>query len=155
MTFRFEEREIPGVYTVYPKIIPDVRGISMEAFKISDLQSLGIKKFVQTNYTRSFKNVLRGLHYQKNPFAQGKLISVLAGEVFDVAVDLRKDSPTFGKSIHQSLSSQNSEMLYIPEGFAHGFYVLSASETMIVSPDSRYWPPVTINLSPGAKPSRT
>ena len=98
----------------------------METYKYSEFASAGITEhFVQDNYSRSTKGVLRGLHYQKHPKAQGKLVMVITGEIYDVAVDIRKGSPTWGKWVGQTLSGENHHMLYVPLGFAHGFYVTS------------------------------
>jgi dTDP-4-dehydrorhamnose 3,5-epimerase len=115
-----------GVLILAPKVFSDDRGFFLESYhqtRVNDL--LGIKHaFVQDNHSRSVKNVLRGLHYQVN-FPQGKLVRVTRGEIFDVAVDLRKNSPSFGKWAGMVLSEQNHHMAWIPPGFAHGFLVLS------------------------------
>ena len=108
------------------KKFTDTRGFFMETFRESDFAGHGIDcPFVQDNYSRSTRGVLRGLHYQKDPFAQGKLVIVFKGAVFDVGVDIRKDSPTYGKWIGEVLSDENQRMLYLPPGIAHGFCVLS------------------------------
>lgn len=126
MGFRFDKLEIPDVVHITPDVYRDERGFFLEVFKLGDFEEYGIKKpFVQVNHSRSGQGVLRGLHYQVAPHAQGKLVTVVAGEVFDVAVDIRKDSPTFGKWVGKNLSAQDKNMLYIPEGFAHGFCVTS------------------------------
>ena len=126
MPFEFKKLEIPDVILVEPKIFPDDRGFFLESYKASDFIKNGItEKFVQDNHSRSCKGVLRGLHYQLNPFAQGKLVRCLKGELFDVAVDIRKGSDTFGKWVGEYLSEENKKMLYIPAGFAHGFYTVS------------------------------
>ena len=104
----------------------DERGFFMEMYKRSEFSKYGITQiFVQDNHSHSVRGVLRGLHYQKQPAAQAKLISVIRGEVFDVAVDIRKGSPTYGRWVSEILSQRNHRMLYVPEGFAHGFLVLS------------------------------
>lgn len=117
---------IPDVLILEPKVFGDDRGFFYESFNQKILaQSAGIyDAFVQDNHSRSVKNVLRGLHYQTNQ-PQGKLVRVVVGEVYDVAVDIRKSSPTFGKWIGINLSAANKRMLWIPKGFAHGFLVLS------------------------------
>ena len=117
--------KIPDVLILEPKLHGDSRGYFMETFRASLFQERGIKlKFVQDNQSRSTQGTLRGLHYQ-HAFPQGKLVRVLAGEVFDVAVDLRGSSPTFGRWVGEYLSSENNKQLWIPPGFAHGFYVTS------------------------------
>jgi dTDP-4-dehydrorhamnose 3,5-epimerase len=116
---------IPGVLIVEPKVFADGRGFFFESYQRQRFEAAGIPgDFVQDNHSRSMCGVLRGLHYQiKQP--QGKLVRVVSGEVFDVAVDIRRSSPTFGKWMGINLSAQNKKMLWMPAGFAHGFYVLS------------------------------
>jgi dTDP-4-dehydrorhamnose 3,5-epimerase len=116
---------IPSVKLIKPRRFEDDRGFFCQTYHEKQYQEAGIpSRFVQDNWSRSSKGVLRGLHYQlKNP--QAKLVSVLRGEVFDVAVDVRKGSPTFGKWVAEILSEENGHQLYVPEGFAHGFLVLS------------------------------
>lgn len=116
---------IPDIVIIEPRVFEDPRGAFFEAYNQQKFSDAGIQRsFVQDNQSVSKKNVLRGLHYQiRQP--QGKLIRVLLGEVFDVAVDCRRSSPNFGRFIHVTLSSENRKMLWIPEGFAHGFLVLS------------------------------
>jgi dTDP-4-dehydrorhamnose 3,5-epimerase len=119
------ELEIPGVLLIEPRVFPDERGFFVETFQTERYRQHGIAvNFVQDNLSRSSRGVLRGLHLQ-NPKAQGKLVSVPLGEVFDVAVDLRVGSKTFGKWVSALLSGENQHQLYIPEGCAHGFCVLS------------------------------
>ncbi|MCC7211468.1 MAG: dTDP-4-dehydrorhamnose 3,5-epimerase [Candidatus Brocadia sp.] len=126
MPFSFKKLAIPEVLLIEPKVFPDARGIFAELYKYPDFFHGGItKQIVQINYSRSEKYVLRGLHYQKNPMAQGKIMRVLSGEIFDVAVDIRQGSPSYRKWVGEILSSEKMNMLYIPEGFAHGFCVLS------------------------------
>jgi dTDP-4-dehydrorhamnose 3,5-epimerase len=126
MPFDFKRMEIPDVVLIVPKVFGDERGFFSELYKQSEFKQFGIdNKIVQVNHSKSKKNVLRGLHYQLNPRAQGKLVGVIAGEIFDVGVDIREGSPTFGKWVGEYLSSGNKKMLYIPEGFAHGFCVMS------------------------------
>lgn len=126
MPFQFKSLEIPEVILIEPQVFSDERGFFMEVYKYSEFASFGItERFIQDNHSRSKKGVLRGLHYQNPPKAQGKLVRVISGEIFDVAVDIRKGSPTFGKWVGIKLSAENKRMLYIPPGFAHGFCVLS------------------------------
>ena len=123
--FNFIETEIPGVVVIEPTVFGDDRGYFMETYQIDDFAAAGIDKpFVQDNQSRSTKGVLRGLHFQKK-HTQGKLVRVTMGEVYDVAVDCRPNSKTFGKWVGVTLSAENKKMFYIPEGFAHGFLVLS------------------------------
>ena len=126
MPFEFIKTDIPEVVLVKPKIFGDVRGFFMETYKKSDFEKMGIDTdFVQDNHSKSVKWVLRGLHYQLKPKAQGKLIRCIKGNIFDVAVDIRKGSPTFGRWVGYELSEENKLMLWIPKGFAHGFLTLS------------------------------
>lgn len=118
---------IPDVMLFEPKIFGDDRGFFYESFNhqvFAELSGLQ-REFVQDNHSKSARGVLRGLHYQLPPMAQGKLVRVIAGEVFDVAVDIRKESDTFGQWVGATLSAENAKQLWIPEGFAHGFYVTS------------------------------
>ncbi len=125
MPFEFIKTEIPDVVLIKPKIFGDQRGFFMETYKKSDFEKAGIEtNFVQDNHSKSIKGVLRGLHFQKIPKAQGKLVRCLRGKIFDVAVDIRKNSPTFGKWVGFELSEENKYMLWIPPGFAHGFLTL-------------------------------
>lgn len=125
MAFTFEKTKIPGVVIIQPKVFGDSRGYFMETFKKLDYATAGIdKEFVQDNESSSTKGVLRGLHFQKE-HTQGKLVRVTRGEVFDVAVDVRPGSSTYGQWVGVTLSSEKKNMFYIPEGFAHGFLVLS------------------------------
>ena len=120
-----EKCEIEGLKVITPTVFGDDRGYFMETYQAKDFAEAGIDRvFVQDNQSSSTKNVLRGLHFQKN-YPQAKLVRVVYGEVFDVAVDIRKDSPTFGKWFGVVLSAENKKQFYIPEGFAHGFYVMS------------------------------
>ena len=123
--FIFSETFIKGLYKIEPTIYKDQRGYFLENYNEKDFSDAGLNmKFVQDNQSSSIKGVLRGLHFQKN-FPQGKLVNVIKGEVFDVAVDLRYNSPTYRKWYGINLSEENKTMFYIPEGFAHGFLVLS------------------------------
>jgi len=132
MPFEFIKTEIPEVITVKPKIFADKRGFFMEIYKESDFEKAGIDiNFVQDNHSKSIKGVLRGLHYQLEPKAQGKLVRCIKGKIFDVAVDIRKGSPTFRKWIGVELSEENKLMLWIPKGFAHGFLTLSEEAEVV------------------------
>ena len=120
---------IPDVVLIEPKVFGDERGFFYESFNqaaFNEATGLDVT-FVQDNHSKSAQNVLRGLHYQLPPKAQGKLVRVLVGEVFDVAVDIRKNSPTFGRWVGERLSAANKRQMWIPSGFAHGFVVLSES----------------------------
>lgn len=129
MSFEFVSLEIPAVILIKPKVFEDERGFFLESFKYSEFVQAGIGfNFVQDNHSRSKKSVLRGLHYQLEPKAQGKLIRCIRGRIWDVAVDIRKDSPTFAKWVAVELSEENKFMLWIPPGFAHGFVALEDSE---------------------------
>ncbi|HDQ44749.1 MAG TPA: dTDP-4-dehydrorhamnose 3,5-epimerase [bacterium] len=126
MPFTCQRLEIPDILLISTARFQDARGYFEETYKATEFRRLGIDGcFVQDNHSHSIHGVIRGLHYQKQPAAQGKLVRVLQGELFDVAVDIRKGSPTFGKWISVTLTGDDSEMLYIPPGFAHGFCVLS------------------------------
>lgn len=123
--FNFIKTAIDGMFIIEPTVFGDERGYFLETYHYDEFKAAGIDaNFVQDNQSKSKKGVLRGLHFQtKNP--QGKLVRVISGEVFDVGVDLREGSPTFGKWVGATLSAENKRQLYIPEGFAHGFLVLS------------------------------
>jgi dTDP-4-dehydrorhamnose 3,5-epimerase len=122
---QFERTAIPDVVLVRPRVFGDARGFFFESWEERKFAAAGCDaKFVQDNHSRSTKHTLRGLHYQL-PHAQGKLVRVVAGTVFDVAVDIRRSSPTFGRSVSAKLSDENHHMVWIPPGFAHGFLVLS------------------------------
>ncbi len=126
MNFEFLNSSIEGVLIVKPKAFSDSRGYFFESYKSSNFDQNFIKgNIVQINQSFSLQNVVRGLHFQKDPYGQGKLVRCLSGEIYDVAVDLRKKSPTFGKHFGINLSAENRLMLYIPIGLAHGFSVLS------------------------------
>jgi len=119
------QTSIQGLVLIKPDFFPDERGYFFESFQLEKFKALGIHAtFVQDNESLSQKGVLRGLHFQRPPFAQGKLVRVVTGSVLDVAVDIRKGSPTFGQWIKAELSASNKMMMWIPEGFAHGFLVL-------------------------------
>ncbi|MFQ5963522.1 MAG: dTDP-4-dehydrorhamnose 3,5-epimerase [Candidatus Scalinduaceae bacterium] len=141
MPFKFEKLSIPDIILIEPKTYGDERGAFAEIYKSSEFKQIGInKQFVQVNHSWSKKNILRGLHYQLNPMAQGKFVRVVTGEVFDVIVDMRKGSPWYGRWMSKKLSSENKMMLYIPEGFAHGFSVLSDTAEVIYYCTNEYAP---------------
>mgnify|MGYP003990611271 CR=1 FL=1 len=141
MPFTFKKLDIQDVILVEAKAFPDERGFFLESFKESIFASNGINtRFVQDNFSHSIKGVLRGIHYQKNPKAQAKLVTTLRGEIFDVAVDIRKGSPTYGKWIGEILSEDNHKLLYIPEGFAHGFCVISEEADVLYKVTQEYSP---------------
>jgi dTDP-4-dehydrorhamnose 3,5-epimerase len=141
MTFSFLNLEIPDVKLVTPNHYTDERGYFLETYKESEFFANGINvKFAQDNFSHSIKGVLRGLHYQKNPKVQAKLVTALRGEIFDVAVDIRKNSPTFGQWVGEILSDKNHKSLYIPEGFAHGFCVLSEKADVFYKVNAEYSP---------------
>ncbi len=141
MPFSFKPLEIPEVILVLPRVFKDERGFFKEVFKKSDFEANGIKEnFVQDNISFSQKGVLRGLHFQHPPKAQGKLVTCLRGRIFDVAVDLRKGSPTFAKWVAVELSHENHALLYIPPGFAHGFQVLSEEALVCYKCTAEYAP---------------
>ncbi|NUD86487.1 dTDP-4-dehydrorhamnose 3,5-epimerase [Escherichia coli] len=134
--------EIPDVLIIEPKVFGDARGYFFESFnkKIFD-EAVGSNiDFVQDNHSQSQRGVLRGLHYQLEPNAQGKLVRCIEGEVFDVAVDIRKDSPTFGKWVGIILSEDNKKQLWIPEGFAHGFLTISEKAQFVYKTTNYYCP---------------
>ena len=128
MPFSLEDTEIKEIILITPKKFPDARGYFSETFKKTDFIQMGIDtEFLQDNQSFSLKGTLRGLHYQNPPFAQGKLVRVLRGKILDVGVDVREGSPSFGRYVMRELSEENGSMLWIPEGFAHGFLALEDS----------------------------
>ncbi|MBF0386748.1 MAG: dTDP-4-dehydrorhamnose 3,5-epimerase [Candidatus Omnitrophica bacterium] len=141
MPFDFKPSVLPEVIVVEPRFFSDTRGGFAEIFRHSDFLAQGIDLTVlQGNLSVSSKDVLRGLHYQLNPRSQAKLVSVLKGEVFDVAVDIRRGSPTFGAWVGERLSEVNRKMLYVPAGFAHGFCTLSDEAEIIYYCSAEYAP---------------
>jgi dTDP-4-dehydrorhamnose 3,5-epimerase len=131
--------ELNGVLLIEPRVLRDDRGFFLESYNEREMQAIGIGgPFVQDNHSRSKKNVLRGLHYQLPPCAQGKLVRVITGEIFDVAVDLRRSSPTFGRWMSARLSGENLQMLWIPPGFAHGFLALTDSADVMYKTTNFY-----------------
>jgi dTDP-4-dehydrorhamnose 3,5-epimerase len=155
---------IPDVLLIEPQFFGDDRGFFFESFNQNKFEEAMGKKinFVQDNHSKSSKGVLRGLHYQLPPKAQGKLVRVIQGEVFDVAVDIRKSSPTFGKWVGEILTADNKKQLWIPEGFAHGFLTLSDTAEFLYKTTDFYskdheqvimWKDKTININwPNDKP---
>lgn len=137
---RFIPTPIPDVLVMEPKIFADERGFFLESYQKQRFAEAGIPfDFVQDNHSKSQQGVLRGLHYQiQQP--QGKLVRVVAGEIFDVAVDIRKNSPTFGRWVGDYLSAENKKMLWVPVGFAHGFYVTSPAAELIYKATDYYAP---------------
>ena len=131
MPFKFERKSIPDVVVVEKRSFEDERGFFEETYKESPFKEFGINRiFLQDNHSFSKKGVLRGLHFQRFPQAQGKLVSVISGKIFDVAVDLRPESKHLGKWVYEYLSADNHKMLWIPEGFAHGFVAMEDSHVI-------------------------
>ena len=131
--------EIAGVYIVEPRVFSDARGYFMEAWKEEEFnEHIGPVKFIQDNESKSSYGVLRGLHYQKGALSQAKLVRVIKGRVIDVAVDIRKSSPTFGKYVMVELNEDNKRQFFIPRGFAHGFLVLSEEAVFTYKVDNPY-----------------
>ena len=140
MPFQFHKLEIPEVVLIQVSGQPDARGFFRETYRQAEFAAQGFPTFVQDNHSRSTRGVLRGLHYQKHPRAQGKFVIVARGEIFDVAVDIRKGSPTYTHWVAQTLSAENGRMMYIPPGFAHGFCVLSESADVVYKVTAEYAP---------------
>lgn len=141
MPFEFERQKIEDVILVKPKVFGDNRGFFMESYKKSEFFENGITvEFNQDNHSKSTKGVLRGLHYQKAPYGQAKLVKCSKGRIYDVAVDIRPDSKTFGQYVKVELSEENKQMLFIPEGFAHGFVVLSEDAELLYKASGEYAP---------------
>ena len=135
------QTEIEGVFIIEPKVFKDSRGYFMEAWKQEEFnEHVGKTNFIQDNESKSAFGVLRGLHYQKGSLSQAKLVRVIKGRVLDVAVDIRKSSPTFGKHVKIELSEENKRQLFIPRGFAHGFLVLSEEAIFTYKVDNPYAP---------------
>lgn len=135
------ETTIKDLKIIQPKVFKDERGYFFESYNLEKLQELGFSnQFVQDNQSKSSYGVIRGLHYQLQPEAQTKLVRVFSGKIYDVAVDIRKNSPTFGKWFGVELSDENSTQLLIPKGFAHGFSVLSETAVVFYKCDFNYRP---------------
>lgn len=138
---KYEETTIKGVWVITPRVFDDARGYFFEAWKQADFdEHVGHVNFIQDNESKSRYGVLRGLHYQKGEYSQAKLVRVIKGRVLDVAVDLRKSSPTFGKHVMVELSDENKRQFFIPRGFAHGFLVLSDEAIFTYKVDNVYAP---------------
>jgi len=141
MPFDFEALSIPDALLVRPRVATDERGSLMEVYRLSDFLTAGVMEdFVQDNQSRSLQGVLRGLHYQRPPKTQGRLVRVLSGEIMDVFVDLRRGSPVFGKWVSVTLSAENRSMVYVPRGCAHGIYVLSDEAVVAYKSTEEYTP---------------
>jgi len=141
MPFHFAPTAISDVILIDPALFPDERGFFMESYKRSEFSAAGIRdSFIQCNHSKSSRGILRGLHYQKHPKAQAKLVRALSGEIYDVAVDLRRGAPTYGMWVGAMLSAENKKMLYVPVGFAHGFCVLSAEAEILYMTTEEYAP---------------
>jgi dTDP-4-dehydrorhamnose 3,5-epimerase len=139
MPFECEKTRLPEVMLIKAKLFKDNRGYFAELYKASDFKKTGITKtFVQVNVSFSTKGVVRGLHYQLSPCGQGKLVSVISGEIFDVAVDIRQGSPGYGTWVGENLSAENGKLLYIPEGFAHGFMIVSDTARVMYQCTAEY-----------------
>ena len=138
---KFIKTAIPEVYIIEPSVFGDNRGYFLESFNLEKFEeNIYPIKFVQDNESKSSKGVLRGLHFQKPPFEQSKLVRCIEGKVLDVAVDIRKGSPTYGMHVVVELSGENKRQLFVPRGFAHGFVVLSESATFSYKVDNSYAP---------------
>lgn len=158
---KFIEQSIKGIWIIEPKVFNDERGYFMESFKKDVFEEhIGNVNFIQDNESKSTRGVLRGLHYQTGEFSQAKLVRALKGSVLDVAVDLRKSSPTFGQHIAVELSEENKRQFFIPRGFAHGFLVLSEEAIFSYKVDNVYapahesslmWNDPTVNIDWGIK----
>ena len=141
MPFEFEPQKIKDVILVKPKVFGDNRGFFLESYKKSDFYANGIDvEFNQDNHSKSTKGVLRGLHYQANPHGQAKLVRCAKGRIYDVAVDIRPSSKTFGQYVKVELSEENKHMLYIPVGFAHGFVALTDEVEILYKASGEYAP---------------
>jgi len=137
----FKETAIKGVYVIEPRVFNDARGYFFEAWKQAEFEEhIGKVNFVQDNESKSSRGVLRGLHYQKGDYSQAKLVRVIKGCVLDVAVDIRKSSPTFGQHVMVELSDENKRQFFIPRGFAHGFLVMSDEAIFTYKVDNVYAP---------------
>ena len=138
---KFIKTEISDVYIIEPSVFGDTRGYFLESYNQKKFEEVvGKTSFVQDNESKSFKGVLRGLHFQKPPFNQAKLVRCIEGRVMDVAVDIRKGSPTYGKHVAIELTGENKRQLFVPRGFAHGFTVLSDTAVFAYKVDNRYAP---------------
>lgn len=144
----FQETSIKGVFVIEPKVFNDTRGYFFEVWKQSEFEDhIGKVNFIQDNESKSSYGVLRGLHYQKGEFSQAKLVRVIKGRVLDVAVDIRRSSPTFGQHVAVELSEDNKRQFFIPRGFAHGFLVLSDEAIFTYKVDNVYAPQAEAGIS--------
>lgn len=143
---KFIDTDIADVKIIEPAVFGDERGFFMETFRADAfIKATGAKPFVQDNHSKSAHGILRGLHYQMQQ-TQGKLVRVVSGAVFDVAVDMREASPTFGRSVGVELSAENKRQLWVPEGFAHGFYVMSDAAEFVYKCTDYYHPESEVSL---------
>jgi dTDP-4-dehydrorhamnose 3,5-epimerase len=143
---KFIDTEIEDVKIIEVNLFGDERGFFMETFRADEFMAkTGAKPFVQDNHSKSTKGILRGLHFQQTQ-TQGKLVRVIEGTVFDVAVDMRESSPTFGKSVGVELSAENNRQLWVPEGFAHGFYVMTDSAAFVYKCTDYYYPESEVSV---------
>lgn len=140
MSYTFTPYKLDGLLLVEGKSFPDERGFFMESYRVQDFAGQPIPPLIQDNLSRSTKGVVRGLHFQKNPSPLGKLIRCVRGRIFDVAVDVRKTSPTYGKWASIELSDEDNKMLWVPSGFAHGFQALSDVADVLYK-QTGYWSP--------------
>ena len=141
MPFEFERQKIKDVILIKPRVFGDNRGFFLESYKKSEFVTNGINdEFNQDNHSKSTAHVLRGLHYQAKPYMQAKIVRCVRGKIYDVAVDIRPKSETFGQYVKVELSEENKQMLYIPEGFAHGFVVLSNEVEILYKASGEYAP---------------
>ena len=142
MPFEFKKLEVPDVVLIHPRAFGDERGFFMESYRSTDFHAFGIyDNFQQDNHSKSVaKGTLRGLHFQREPKAQAKIVRVVRGSVFDVAVDIRPDSPSFGKWVSAILTAENKAMLYIPKGFAHGVCTLEDNTEILYKSSGIYSP---------------
>lgn len=140
MGYTFTPLELPGLILIEGKTFPDPRGYFLESYREKDLREAGLPALVQDNLSRSSQGTLRGLHYQKRPASQGKLVRCLRGRIFDVAVDIRKGSPSYGRHAAVELSEEGNRMLWVPEGFAHGFLTLSETADVLYKVNDYYSP---------------
>lgn len=141
MPFKFKRLAISDALLIKPKVFEDDRGFFLETYKKDDMQKAGVDaEFVQDNHSRSERGVLRGLHFQKEPYAQAKIVRCIRGTIYDVLVDLRRRSPTFSRYLGIVLSEESRDMIYVPRGCAHGFLVLSDLAEVVYKVDNVYAP---------------
>ena len=140
MSFAFTPYKLSGLLLVEGKSFPDERGFFIESFRVKDMEGQPIPPLIQDNVSRSRKGVIRGLHFQKNPSPLGKLIRCLRGKIYDVAVDIRRSSPTYGQWAAVELDDQSNRMFWVPAGFAHGFQALSDTADVLYK-QTGYWSP--------------